>query len=338
MKEILIGKDNSGGRLDKMIFKYLDMAPQSFVYKMLRKKNITLNDGRAGGKELLEAGDVIRLYLADETIDKFRSKAVGPPSSYSLIPYICYEDENIIAMNKPFGMLTQKASANDICLNDLLTGYLSDDDGLFTPGVSNRLDRNTTGLVLAGKTLRASRELNRAIKERLIGKYYLCVVRGVIKKEEKIHDRLIKDKDNNIVRICSLSEDIDGSEEMITEYRPLADNAEATLLEVKLITGRSHQIRAHLAYKGFPIAGDMKYGDKSFNVVLRKKYDIRGQLLHAARIRFNGLSEGLEYLNGKDIFAPLPDMLENFIVKEGLNNNGGCNGYLEQQRTERLGI
>lgn len=332
MKEILIGKDNSGGRLDKMIFKYLDKAPQSFVYKMLRKKNITLNGGRACGKEFLKTGDVIRLYLADETIDKFRSKAVDTPSSYSLKPYICYEDENIIAMNKPFGMLTQKANANDICLNDLLSGYLSDDDGLFTPGVSNRLDRNTTGLVLAGKTLRASRELNRAIRERLIGKYYLCVVKGVIEKAEKIHDRLIKDNDSNIVRICGLSEDIDEAEEIITEYRPLADNGEATLLEVKLITGKSHQIRAHLAYKGFPVAGDRKYGDKSFNTGLRKKYDIRGQLLHAARVRFSGLSEGLEYLNGKDVFAPLPYELEKFIVKEGLNDNGGCNGYLEQQR------
>ena len=333
MKEIKITKEISGGRLDKIVSRYLDKAPKGFVYKMLRKKNIVLNDHKAQGKELLKEGDCIRLYLADETIEKFRSTTKksyeiktenGPDPAEE---YIVFEDENLIAFNKPSGMLSQKAGKEDRSMNDLLIGHLaktdafgketaesSDMKGFYTPGISNRLDRNTSGLILAGKNLNASRELNNALKERRIDKYYLCLVKGKITKKETIDGFLVKDERSNKVKILKRGTDQKAAR-ILTAYEPLAGTEEITLLQVELITGKSHQIRAHLASIGHPLLGDPKYGEPEANKKIREKYGLKRQALHAYKIFFREMNGTLSYLNGREIKAPVPEDLAK-ICKE----------------------
>lgn len=319
MKEITIQKTNAGGRLDKYLFLFLDKAPRSFVYKMLRKKNIVLNDKKAQGNEILKEGDCISLYLADDTIAKFQG--VKDPTSQNkedgqqLKKLIAYEDEMILAMNKPAGMLSQRAAPEDVSLNDLLTAYLRGaGDAAFTPGIANRLDRNTTGLVLAGKNLAASREISEAIKDRRIEKTYLCLVKGVVSGSHRIDGYLIKDEKTNTVTVFSEkpagTEKATGTESAAriqTGYRAVCGTDTVTLLEVDLITGKSHQIRAHLASIGHPILGDGKYGDPKINQALKERWGLNRQLLHAHKIVFHSIKGELEYLNEKEITAPPPE-------------------------------
>ena len=206
-------------------------------------------------------------------------------------------------------MLSQKASSNDRSLNDILKAYLSEKPGsefVFTPGISNRLDRNTSGLVLAGKNLSASRELNNAIKERRIDKYYLCIVKGKITGKKTIDGYLVKDGKTNEVRIDRTKKE-DKAARILTTYEPLAGTKELTLLKVELVTGRSHQIRAHLSLIGHPILGDPKYGDLNENRKIREETGLKSQALHALMVIFREMNEPLSYLNGRSIIAPVPE-------------------------------
>lgn len=374
MKEITVTEKNAGGRLDKMIFRYLDKASQGFVYKMLRKKNITLNDRKAAGSEILQPGDIIRLYLSDETIARFRSglsvkagreadsakrKGSGQTDnkkpenasrvkrSFNLKAMIVYEDENIIAINKPAGLLSQKASSDDTSVNDLLLEYIPKDE-MFTPGVVNRLDRNTSGIILAGKNPASQRELSRAIKARDITKIYLALVMGDVSSgelpetdsdsREYIADAsgkdtvteqndsgrewtfkesyLTKDPKTNTVKISDEQEE--GADRIVTGFRKAGGNGSVTLLEVDLVTGRPHQIRAHMAFLSHPVAGDTKYGDAEFNSYFKEKYGVRSQMLHAFRLEFEGMQGILEGLNGLKIEAPAPPLLRKVLEGEGI--------------------
>ncbi len=304
--------------MDKIVFRYLDKAPKSFVYKMLRKKNIVLNDKKASGSELLKDGDVIKFYLADETILKFRGELKPHSSRFSVDEIrnlICYEDENLIAFQKPQGMLSQRSVSTDFSLNDLLLAYLQDETSdLFTPGISNRLDRNTSGLVLAGKNRKASRCLNEILKERWISKHYLCPVKGVLEETKEVDAFLWKDERNNQVKVTA--KDLPGAKKIVTRYEPLCHNDRMTLLDVDLLTGKSHQIRAHLAYLSHPIAGDKKYGDPDFNRYFADKYGLHYQLLHASRVIFHDIQNELSYLNGKEIKAEIPSDFVRIIKGE----------------------
>lgn len=329
MKEILVTKEYAGGRMDKLVLKFLDRAPAGFVYKMLRKKNIVLNEKKAKGSEILKENDRICLYLADETIAKFQSADARAQTDGDLSGQteslssktdleffrnrIVFEDENLLAVNKPEDMLSQKANRSDRSLNDLVQEYLAN-TALFTPGISNRLDRNTSGIVLAGKNPAAARELNRAIRERDLEKYYLCLVKGRIETEETLDGWLVKNEKTNRVRIVRAQES--GGVRIVTSYRPLAGGRDTTLLEVKLVTGKSHQIRAHLASIGHPVIGDPKYGDKSRNAQDRKRYGLTGQFLHAHRIVFCRMREPLSYLNGSEIKAALPELFAHILKDE----------------------
>lgn len=322
MQEIRIHEQTAGGRLDKTILKYLNKAPSSFVYKMLRKKNIVLNDKKAAGNEILKDGDRICLYLADETIAKFRQVETErvfsedhDAKAYDLRSMILFEDEQIIALNKPAGMLSQRAGAKDMSLNDLLTGYLNRTD-LFTPGISNRLDRNTSGIILAGKNPAAVRELNRAILSRDVKKLYNCITAGNMTEDRSVEGFLIKDHDKNKVRV--LPSQTEGAFYIRTDYYVVSRSAHCSLLKVDLITGRSHQIRAHLASEGFPIIGDRKYGDARVNRYYEKTYGLNSQLLHAGTVSFSGMSQTLSYLNGVTINAPLPDVFRKIMKGEQL--------------------
>lgn len=292
MKEIVINENEAGQRLDKFLGKLLKEAPASFYYKMLRKKNIVLNGKKATGNEKLTAGDSIKLFLSDETFEKFAGKRQTNDLAAS-VPNIAleivYEDHDVLAINKPAGMLSQKAKKEDISANEYILQYLLESGTItreslhtFKPSVCNRLDRNTSGILVAGKTLNGLQQMSKAFRERSMEKYYLAIVAGHISKPRRIEGFLKKDEKNNQVTI--LSEPSNDAKPIITEYRPLKLVGQVTLLEVHLITGRSHQIRAHLASIGHPVIGDTKYGNPRLNREFLKNAGVTHQLLHAYRL------------------------------------------------------
>ena len=292
MKEIVINENEAGQRLDKFLGKLLKEAPASFYYKMLRKKNIVLNGKKATGNEKLTAGDSIKLFLSDETFEKFAGKRQTNDLAAS-VPNIAleivYEDHDVLAINKPAGMLSQKAKKEDISANEYILQYLLERGTItreslhkFKPSVCNRLDRNTSGILVAGKTLNGLQQMSKAFRERSMEKYYLAIVAGHISKPRRIEGFLKKDEKNNQVTI--LSEPSNDAKPIITEYRPLKLVGQVTLLEVHLITGRSHQIRAHLASIGHPVIGDTKYGNPRLNREFLKNAGVTHQLLHAYRL------------------------------------------------------
>ena len=249
MKEIVINENEAGQRLDKFLGKLLKEAPASFYYKMLRKKNIVLNGKKATGNEKLTAGDSIKLFLSDETFEKFAGKRQTNDLAAS-VPNIAleivYEDHDVLAINKPAGMLSQKAKKEDISANEYILQYLLESGTItreslhtFKPSVCNRLDRNTSGILVAGKTLNGLQQMSKAFRERSMEKYYLAIVAGHISKPRRIEGFLKKDEKNNQVTI--LSEPSNDAKPIITEYRPLKLVGQVTLLEVHPITGRSHR-------------------------------------------------------------------------------------------------
>lgn len=324
MKQINVSKNEAGQRLDKLIAKVLNEAPKSFIYKMLRKKNITLNGKKADGSEKLLVNDEIKFFLADETYEKFsKHKEI---SNIGERLDIIYEDDNIILINKPAGMLSQKADKNDISLVENLLSYLissgqATDSTLvtFRPGICNRLDRNTSGIVLAGKTLTGLQVLSEILKDRSLHKYYYCIVSGLIQKKELIEGYIKKDSRSNKVTISK--QEAEGSDKIKTFYEPvkISIDKKFTMLKVELITGRSHQIRAHLKSIGRPIVGDFKYGDRNINQCFKKKYGLEHQLLHSAVIVFPQITGELKYLSEKVFEARLPDYFEK--IENDIFNN-----------------
>ncbi len=330
MREIVIRENESGQRLDKFLAKYMALAPKSFFYKMMRKKNITLNGKKAQGKEQLKQGDVVKLFLSDETVEKFRPKqTVYARKELDIL----YEDRHTLFVNKPAGMLSQKAKPSDQSLVEYLTAYLLESRQLteeelrtFHPSVCNRLDRNTSGIVAAGKTLAALQTLSAMFRERSVRKYYLCLVYGVVSGEKKIRAFLTKDGRTNRVTVerkkgtpNSGADISDGKESFIeTEYRALRTDGEVTLMEVHLITGKTHQIRAHLAAEGYPIIGDYKYGNRDVNDIFRRKYGLTSQLLHSYRLCFPECEGELAELSGKEIKAPVPELFRKICADRGV--------------------
>ena len=302
MKEFIVTKQNEGQRFDKYLLRILNKGSMSFIFKMLRKKNFVLNDKKATGKEIIKEGDVVKLYISDDTYNKFKTDSfteedIKISDCFNIKDSIVYEDKDIILINKPANMLSQKAKKNDVSLNEYIinylisSGYLNDDNILdYKPSVINRLDRNTTGIVIACKNLKAAQILSMSLKTREINKYYKCLVKGEFNKEGLYKGYLSKDSNTNKVTVTSnkTSDDCDLIE---TEYKLLEYKNNTSLVSVHLITGKSHQIRAHIAYLGFPIIGDNKYGNKKLSSEFNKKY----QMLHAYKIIFPKYDDELSF-------------------------------------------
>jgi len=323
MRELIVKELEAGQRLDKFLRKYLKEAPNSFLYKMMRKKNIVLNGKKVTGNEQIKEGDSIKLFLSEDTIEKFMEQSTMNDftdlyrKAYAELKgiQVVSEFEDVLFINKPAGILSQQAEANDLSANEWLIGYLlsqkaisEEDLKTFKPSVCNRLDRNTSGLLVCSKTLLGSQEMARILKDRSLQKFYRCLVHGKCELNGVYEAFLYKDEKLNKVSVYLDAEDCKGAfrdklKPIKTGMKPVEyyNDINCTELEIELFTGKTHQIRAQMEKLGFPLVGDIKYaGDK--NTV---KTD--GQLLHAYRLVFPKMNGKLSYLSEREIICKKPD-------------------------------
>lgn len=303
MKSLTIQKNDADQRLDKFLLKNLPNLPQSLLYKYIRKKRIKVNGKRAEISTRLHEGDVLELYINDEFFEK-------PEPTYDFLHAgtklnILYEDEHLLVLDKPVGILSHP---NDREYVDTLIGrvkrylyekgeYDPEAEQSFAPALVNRIDRNTAGIVIAAKTAAALRILNEKLKNREIQKYYQCIVHGKMpKREDTLEGYLEKNEAQNRVYISDKAKA--GARTIRTRYRVLGERDGFSLLEVHLLTGRTHQIRAHLASIGHPLLGDGKYGTNALN----KGTGFDKQALCSYRLKFDFTTNAdeLDYLNGKE--------------------------------------
>jgi len=314
MIKLTITENEENQRLDRFLKKYFRNAPLSYIYKLIRK-NVKVNGKRTDVERMLAVSDEITIYISEDEAKAFQEKKTLSTAKKQF--RIAYEDENIIIVEKPFGLLVHgdKTEKKNTLANQV-TGYLAEKgeyvpgrEKTFVPSPVNRLDRNTTGLVIFGKNNRSLQSLNLMIRERgYIHKYYLTIVHGELTKELTLKDKMEKDEIRNTVKVISL--DSPEGKVMETVARPLKTVRGFTLVEVELVTGRTHQIRAHLAKAGFPVIGDIKYGGKLSNKKMDEKFHLTTQFLHAYRLYFEGGAGPLDYLKGLEVKSNLPPNLE----------------------------
>ncbi|MBO5797073.1 MAG: RluA family pseudouridine synthase [Clostridia bacterium] len=303
MKTVTIGKNDAGQRVDKFLAKAFRSLPATVMYKEIRKKNIKLNGKRCEISTRLAEGDVLALYVKDEFLEEaapvYDFLAAGKKLN------IVYEDENLLLLNKEAGLLVHPDERE---YRDTLIGrvqrylyekgeYRPEEENSFTPALVNRIDRNTCGIVMAAKNAEALRILNERLKSREIHKFYLCVVSGKMpKREETLTAYLEKNESQNRVYISDKART--GARTIVTRYRVLEERAGMSLLEIALLTGRTHQIRAHLSSIGHPLLGDGKYGTNAQN---RGSGFGNRQALCSYKLSFHFTTPAgaLEYLNGR---------------------------------------
>jgi len=315
MREINIGKNDAGQRLDKFLTKKYKSLPFSMMYKLIRKKKITINRKRAKENQILQEGDLILIFAPDDMFSDNAPKKIASSGKIN----IAYEDENIIIVDKESGLLVHSDTADEEdTLIDRITAYLinkeeyvPEKENSFAPALCNRIDRNTEGLVIAAKNASALREMNLIIKERQLEKTYLAAVHGVLSpKEGEIKLILEKDSAENIVKVKSRPSA--NGKFAITKYRSVAYNPvkDLSLVEIQLITGRTHQIRVSFAHIGHPLLGDGKYAINKKD----REMGYKSQALCAYSIKFTGCKkyEALGYLNGLTVTAKKPRFLSLF--------------------------
>ena len=326
MRELIIGKNDAGQRLDKFITKALDM-PMSLLYKSIRLKKIKVNRKRAEASQKLLEGDTIQCFIADEFFEKGKKQGFSEGSELGADSLkrmnsslnIVYEDENILLVNKPQGISVHEdeVSKSNTLISHIQSylynkgEYDPEKEQSFAPALCNRIDRNTAGIVIAAKNAMALRVMNEKIKAREIEKFYLAAVHGIPeKKEDTLHGYLLKDSKTNTVKVY-LKNPPKAAKEIITRYRVIAKKQDSSLVEVELLTGRTHQIRAHMAFIGHSLIGDGKYGhnqnDKS------KGYKYQALCSYKLKFNFKTDADGLNYLNGKEFSIPKGDI---YFTKE----------------------
>ena len=323
MKELRIGQNDAGQRLDRFVGKAVPLLPDSLLQKYIRLKRIKRNGKGAKRGTRLAAGDVLQLYINDEFFEKPREEnsylKVGTPKLN-----IVYEDENILLLDKKPGVLCHSAGVWDY--NTLIANvqaYMAQkgewrpkEENAFAPALCNRIDRNTGGIVIAAKNAEALRILNDKIRDREIEKYYLCAVQGRPRPPAgRLENYLFKDAKKNQVFVKNRPEP--GAKTAVTEYRLLKSKGKLSLVECRLLTGRTHQIRAQMAYAGWPLLGDGKYGSERFN----KDFGEKGQALYSYRLEFAFPTDAgiLNYLRGRQFRVQQVDFAEKYFDVTDLN-------------------
>ena len=306
-------------RLDKFVKKYLSKAPDSFIYKLFRKKDVKVNKKPKPIDYITQVGDVITIYITKEQEESFIEKKNVETSS-SMDFKVIYEDDNILVVNKPTNLLVHDGDdklKNDDTLTKQVLNYListnaynPSKENIFIPALAHRIDRNTSGLVVFGKTSIALQELFKAFKNHDgMDKEYETLVCGKVTEKGKIEAKLIKNEKTKIVNV-----DETNGLKALTLYTPIKVYEDVSLLSVKILTGRTHQIRVHLKHINHPLVGDQKYGNRNSDM-LAKKYHMNGYFLHAKKLCFHNLENELAYLNDKEFVAPLFDWEVKLINK-----------------------
>ncbi len=325
MKQYIVEKCDEGQTLIKYLQRKLTDAPVSFFYKMMRKKNIVFNGNKkVTGKETVKCGDEVKLFVSDETIFLFTDKNSIDLSQYQNAyskwgtPSLIYEDENLLLINKPVGILSQKASESDLSINEWIIGYLLSEKKLtedslksFMPSICNRLDRNTGGIMIFAKTLYGANFINPIIKNHLVHKFYYTVVSGHF--SEPVSDISYISKDSDLNKVTVRKEFAYGYSRIETNFKPLKYNSDSdiTLLEVELLTGKTHQIRSTLEFLGYPVIGDCKYGSKYTGEVL-KKFNHIGQILYSYKLVFDSFDD-YPSLSKKTFEIKMPDIIKELM-------------------------
>lgn len=305
MTEITIQKNDAGQRADRFLAKAYPNLKSSLVFKLMRKKRIKLNGAKTEPNVILKEGDVFRFYLSEELLSKETVKETADFRDISPEISVVYEDENILLVDKPAGLVVHEDNDNtaDTLINHVLS-YLyrkgefdPERENSFTPALVNRIDRNTSGIVIAAKNAESLRVLNQKVRDREIQKLYLCAVRGVPEPRSATLTAYLKKlpEENKVLISDKLRPDY---LTIKTKYRVLESRGELSLVEVDLLTGQTHQIRAHFAHIGHPLLGDGKYGENAFN----KRYGAKFQALCSYKLKFEFTTGAgcLEYLNGRE--------------------------------------
>lgn len=319
MIQIEISSNDQNKRLDKFVKKYLSKAPDSFIYKLFRKKDVKVNKKPKPIDYITQVGDVITIYITKEQEESFIDKKNVETSS-SMDFKVIYEDDNILIVNKPTNLLVHDGDdklKNDDTLTKQVLNYListnaynPSKENIFIPALAHRIDRNTSGLVVFGKTSIALQELFKAFKNHDgMDKEYETLVCGKVTEKGKIEAKLIKNEKTKIVNV-----DETNGLKALTLYTPIKVYEDVSLLSVKILTGRTHQIRVHLKHINHPLVGDQKYGNRNSDM-LAKKYHMNGYFLHAKKLCFHNLENELSYLNDKEFVAPLFDWEVKLINK-----------------------
>lgn len=324
MKEVLITKENSNQRVDKFIRKYLNDAPLSFIYKTFRKKDVKINGKWVKENYILKENDLLRIYISDEQLNEFNKPIDISKINYQNEINIVYEDNNILIVNKPKGILIhgdkdekRKTLTNSVLSYLYKKGEFKNDGTSFIPSPTHRLDRNTSGLVVFAKNVLASQEMMNLFKthEAIKKTYLLLAFNSTKNKEGEISFPLIKDSKNGFVRVGKLEE---GAKEARTLYKVIDENDYYSLIEATLITGRTHQLRVHFKAINLPIVGDEKYGDFAKNKIFEDKYQYRTQFLIAYKLSFGEVHGELSYLSHRRFKATLSQKEEEILKELGL--------------------
>lgn len=303
MRELTIGKNDAGQRVDRFVSKALPLLPPALLQKYIRLKRIKVNGGRAQRDQRLQEGDVLQLYINDEFFDKPREDNLFLTLFRPSLD-IVYEDENLMLLNKRPGLVVHADETEKVnTLINHIQAYLYQKrewnprwENAFTPALCNRIDRNTGGIVIAAKTAEALRILNDKIKDREMEKRYLCIVHGRPKPPEGLIENYLR-RDEKRKQVTLHRTRVPGAKTARTRYRTLTSHGRLSLVECELLTGRTHQIRAHMASIGCPLLGDGKYGTNELN----RPYGETGQALYAYSLTFRFAQDAgaLQYLNGK---------------------------------------
>lgn len=315
MKSFTAGKNEAGVRLSRFVQNVTHNLPASLLYKSFRNKRVKVNGKKAAPEYRISEGDLIELYINDEF---FPAQAAAAPVKRLPPPTVVYEDENIAILYKPAHRLCHSDRTGDLSLVEQFCSYLAQkgeyspaDETTFTPAICNRLDRGTEGLVIAAKNYAALRDMNTVIRTDLVRKEYLAITCGTPPKGRHVA-WLCHFEKNNKVEVRSA--EAEGYKQIVTEFSPLRTAGPFCLCRVGLVTGRTHQIRAHLAFLGAPVLGDVKYGSKKMN----ERTGLRTQQLCAVKLTFADIpaESTLAYLSGKSVELSSPAILQRFSQLE----------------------